>query len=179
MSSIALFGGAFNPPHLGHVLCATWAWAAADIDEVWVLPVADHPYGKDLLAWDVRWRLCEAAFSGLGFVRLCDDERRNPGGRTFTLLQGLRARHPGHRWHLIGGSDTEADLGNWYRGAELKDQVTVIPVPRRGYDEQDPLALPAISSSAVRQAIAVGGEWRRMVPAAVAAIIADAQLYRP
>lgn len=174
---IALFGGSFDPPHLGHVLAATWAFSAGGADEVWVLPVAEHAYRKALAPWAQRWALCQAAFNGLGFVRLRDDELRNPGGYTFNLLAALRRDHPGHRWSLVGGTDTAQDLRNWHRGDELATQIAVIAVPRRGFVDQEQ-ALPAISSSAVRARLAQGQDVTGRVPAAVARLVADQGWYR-
>ncbi|MBA3936200.1 MAG: nicotinate-nicotinamide nucleotide adenylyltransferase [Planctomycetes bacterium] len=168
---IALFGGSFDPPHLGHVLAATYARVMGAVDEVWVMPVARHAYAKPISPWAQRWALCQAAFAGLGFVRLCDDELRNPHGYTFDLLAALRAGHPGHVWFLVGGTDTATDLANWHRGAELRRLIQVIAVPRRGYDE-DPAALPALSSSLVKGRIAAGGPLAGLLPPAVAGLIA-------
>lgn len=175
---IALFGGSFDPPHLGHVLCATWAHAMAGADEVWVLPVAEHPYGKQVQPWDTRWQLCEAAFAGLGFVRLRDDELRNPGGRSFDLLAELKRKESDHQWLLIGGSDTEQDLHNWYRGSELRQQVELVAVPRRGYDDGQPAALPAISSTEVRRRLAAGENVDQLLPRRVLALIRKQGWYR-
>jgi len=166
---IALFGGSFNPPHLGHVLCAVYALQMGEADQVWVLPVAKHPYGKDLLPWEQRWQLCHAAFAGIPAVHLRDDERRSTG-YTVDLVEGLHVSHPLWRFSLIGGTDTVADLPRWHRGTDLARQVGVIAVPRRGYDDH-PAALPAISSSQVRELIAAGGDWQSLVPRRVAAAI--------
>jgi nicotinate-nucleotide adenylyltransferase len=167
---VALFGGSFDPPHLGHVLAACYARVVAQVDEVWVLPVAKHAYAKPLSPWDQRWRLCQAAFGDLPFVRLCADERDNPSGYSFDLLALLRARHPGHQWLLVGGTDTARDLPNWHRGAELVTLIEVIPVPRRGYDDH-PAALPAISSSLIRDARRRGEDISSLVSPAVADLI--------
>jgi len=167
---IALFGGSFNPPHLGHVLAAVYAHAIGGVDEVWVLPVAKHAYGKPIVAWDARWRMCAAAFAGLSFVRLRDDELRNPHGYTFDLVTGLRAKYPEHHWCLVGGTDTAKDLRHWHRGEELTALVEVIAVPRRGYDDL-PNALPALSSSLVRERLEQGQSIADLVPTAVADLI--------
>jgi nicotinate-nucleotide adenylyltransferase len=168
---IALFGGSFDPPHLGHVLAACYARVVGLVDEVWVLPVARHAYHKPLSSWEQRWRLCQAAFAGLPFVRLRDDERDNPDGYTIDLIEGLRRRHPLHRWLLVGGSDTANDLVNWHRGAELARLIEVIPIPRSGYDAH-PAALPAISSSLVRERLAARASIVDLVPPGVAELIA-------
>lgn len=174
---IALFGGSFDPPHLGHVLCALWARSVGAVDAVWVLPVVDHPYGKDLIPFADRLDLCRLAFADLPFVAVREDERRNAGGRTITLLDLLEAEHPGARFCLVGGTDTQRDLGNWYRGADLLRRIEVLAIPRRGYDDGHPGALPAISSTLVRERIRSGGDLTGLVPAAVAARIAEAKLY--
>lgn len=174
---IALFGGSFDPPHLGHVLAACYARVVGQVDEVWVAPVAKHAYAKPISPWEQRWRLCTAAFGNLPFVRLIDDELHNPGGYTFDLLARLRAQHPAHRWLLVGGSDTARDLVNWHRGAELVQLIEVIPVPRRGYDDH-PAALPQISSSLIRERLARNESVRDLVPPAVATLIAEQQWYR-
>ncbi len=168
---IALFGGSFDPPHLGHVLAATYAYAVAQIDAVWVLPARVHPYAKALAPYAQRRALCDAAFGRLDFVEVRDDELANPDGYTVDLVERLAAAHPTFRWSLIGGSDTSADLHRWHRGADLVRLVDVIAVPRRGYDDAHPAALPAISSTAVRAALAQGQGIEQMVPPAVAELI--------
>ena len=175
---VALFGGSFDPPHLGHVLCATYAYAVGEVDAVWVLPVHIHPYGKTMRAsWADRLDLCLAAFAGFGFVQVRDDEERNPEGRTIDLVAALRRSHPDTAFSLIGGTDTHEDLVNWYRGPDLIEQVTIIPVPRSGFDD-DPTALPAISSSGIQERMAAGQPWEHLVPRGVATLIRERRLYR-
>jgi nicotinate-nucleotide adenylyltransferase len=174
---IALFGGSFDPPHIGHVLCATWAVAMGGADRVWVLPTARHPYAKPLTAWERRWAMCQAAFAGLGFAELRADELHNPSGYTIDLVERLMQTHPEHRWSLVGGSDTAADLRNWHRGDELERLVSVIAVPRRGVAAGEP-ALPAVSSSEIRAILAGGGNASDRLPQAVAACIARGGWYR-
>lgn len=174
---VALFGGSFDPPHLGHLLAACYARIVAQVDEVWVLPVARHAYGKPISPWEQRWRLCEAAFERLPFVRLRDDEQANTGGYTIDLIERLRAQHPTHHWLLVGGTDTARDLLNWHRGADLVKLIDVIPVPRRGYDEH-PAALPEISSSLIRERCKRGEPVTDLVTPAVATLIADKHWYR-
>jgi nicotinate-nucleotide adenylyltransferase len=174
---IALFGGSFDPPHWGHVLAATYAYVSGRVDAVWILPVDRHAYAKPVAAWERRWKLCEAAFHGLPFVQLRDDERTNEGGYTINLIERLRAQRPGVAWSLVGGSDTVRDLRNWHRGEELARLVEVIVVPRRGYDDH-PAALPEISSSDIRARLAVGKPVADLVPPRVAELIDANRWYR-
>lgn len=175
---IALFGGSFDPPHLGHVFAAVHARAVGQVDAVWVLPVAHHPYGKALQPWAQRWALTCAAFADLPFVSVRDDEQHNPQGHTVTLIEQLSARYPQHQWLLVGGSDTYADLINWYRGSELQDLVAVHPVPRRGFDHHNPAALPELSSSLIRERLRQGQTVAGLIPASVQRMIDEAGWYR-
>ncbi len=167
---IALFGGSFDPPHLGHVLAAVHARLVAEVEAVWVLPVHAHPWRKALAPFAERVAWCRAAFADLPFVAVHEDERDNPSGTTWDLLDLLEARHPGRRFALLGGTDTARDLPGWHRGAELAARLPVVVVPRRGYDEADPAALPALSSSLIRRRAAAGESIAGLVPAAVARI---------
>jgi nicotinate-nucleotide adenylyltransferase len=174
--TIALFGGSFDPPHLGHVYAALYARAVGGADEVWVLPAANHPYAKALTPWEQRWRLCRLAFADLPFARLRDDELRS-SGYTVDLVERLAREHPGHRWLLVGGTDTARDLPNWRRGTELARMIAVLAVPRGGLDAH-PGALPAISSTEVRTRIGSGQSLDGLVPTAVAQLISDEGWYR-
>lgn len=168
--TIALFGGSFDPPHLGHVLAAAWARLCGGADRVWVLPAANHPYAKALSPWTQRWELCRLAFADLPFAEVRDDELRS-SGYTIDLVEQLTRAHPGHRWLLVGGTDTARDLPNWKRGAELARLVEVLRVPRGGLDDH-PGALPAISSTLVRERLRAGGDVAGLLPRAVADEIA-------
>ena len=169
---IALFGGAFDPPHLGHVLAATYARVRHGVEAVWVLPTCRHPWGKATTPFAQRLAWCRAAFADLPFVAVRDDEQDNASGTTWDLLDRLEAAHPRARFALLGGSDTGRDMASWHRGGELSRRLPVLVVPRRGQGgDADPAALPAISSSLVRQRLAEGKPIDDLLPAAVARLI--------
>ncbi len=176
MATIALFGGSFDPPHLGHVLAVAWARLCGGAERVWVLPAANHPYAKTLSPWAQRWRLCQLAFADLPFCELHNDELRSTG-YTVDLVERLQRENPGHRWLLVGGTDTAKDMANWHRGAELMRLVEVLCVPRGGFDDHSG-ALPAISSSLVRQRLGTGGDVSGLLTKTVAADIDRNRWYR-
>jgi nicotinate-nucleotide adenylyltransferase len=176
VATIALFGGSFDPPHLGHVYAALHARVVGLADAVWVLPAAHHPYAKELRPWAQRWELCQLAFADLPFVSLHDDELRL-SGFTVDLVEYLAAAYPSNDWMLVGGTDTTRDMPNWRRGSDLAGLIRVHAVPRGGHDDHAG-ALPAISSSLVRQTIADDGDLGNLLPARVAARISELGWYR-
>jgi len=176
--TIALFGGSFDPPHLGHVLCCAWVRARHGVDAIWVLPVARHPFAKPVPPWERRWHLCEAAFGDLPFVELRDEQRRLESPYTSDLVEELGRTHPDLRFRLIVGSDIVDELPRWHRGEELARLAEPLVVPRGGFDH-DPLALPAISSTAIRERCARREDVRNLVPRKVLHLIAENGWYGP
>src|SRR4051812_50118580 len=67
---IALFGGSFDPPHVGHLLAAAYVLATEPVGELWLVPVNEHPFGKRLAApFEHRAALCEAMIEDGGLRR--------------------------------------------------------------------------------------------------------------
>ena len=96
MSKVALFGGSFNPPHVCHVLAATWVLSVRPVDEVWFMPVGQHAFGKQLESFEHRRSMCELARAPIAAqTRVTDIENRLGGAnRTIDTLQALDAEHP-------------------------------------------------------------------------------------
>src|SRR4051812_26752381 len=63
---VAIFGGSFNPPHVGHQLAALWVLETAGVDELWFVPAFVHPFEKALAPFEDRRRMCERAAAALG-----------------------------------------------------------------------------------------------------------------
>ena len=167
---IGIFGGAFDPPHLGHVLGAVWAQAVAPLDAIWVVPVAQaHPWGKEPCPFPFRLELCRAAFADLPFVQVSDAESRNPTGFTVDLLRLLRQEHPSTRWSLIVGTDQAQAFDGWREPQAIKDMADLIVLPRGG--QATGPAIPAISSTLIRERLAKGLSIRDLVPQKVAQLL--------
>ena len=95
---IALFGGSFDPPHVGHLLAVAYVLATEPIGELWLVPVNEHPFGKRLAApFEHRATLCEAMIEGAGLRRAHVSRiEAEIGGevRTVDLLEHLRTTRP-------------------------------------------------------------------------------------
>ena len=74
---IAILGGSFSPPHEGHVAICAWLLDSAEVDRVVAIPCYEHPFGKELAAFDDRLRMCQIAFEEFGSrVEVLDLEKR-------------------------------------------------------------------------------------------------------
>ena len=167
---ICLFGGSFDPPHLGHLLASQWALATLPIDRLLWVPAYRHPFGKPLSAFDERLALCRAAVASLGAAGgVRDYERRFDTCFTVDLLRALRNTH-GHQqfWWLVG-SDAYAQRHRWKEWEAVEQLATVVVIGRAGSASGEGITLPNISSTEVRQRVAAG-DWEgvaELVPARV------------
>lgn len=185
LGRIGLLGGSFNPPHLAHVLMAVAVYATEEIDHLWIIPTADHAFGKKLAPFDDRVRMCHLAFRHLaGGAAVVDIENRlprEPGTPTYTVdtLRALHAVRPGIRPVWIVGSDILPELEKWKEPLEVKRLSRMVVVPRRGYDGGAKLQidLPLLSSTDVRTQIAAGKDVSGMVDREVLSYIEKRGLY--
>jgi len=157
--ALAVLGGSFDPPHLGHVLMPTYVLARGLASRVLVAPCWSHPFAKrmspflDRLAWT---RLAMAVHGER--VEVTDLEQRLAEARgndtpsyTYELLRAVQAEYPDHRVRLVIGSDiSDAELRKWKDSAALIAEFPPIVVPRMGYADPKSCALPEISSTAIR-----------------------------
>jgi len=179
--TVALFGGSFNPPHIGHVLAVAYLLSATEVDEVWVVPVYEHAFGKDLAPYDKRRRMCELAFDWLPGVRILDVERELGGeSRTLFTVEALKKRHPEVQLRLAIGSDVLDDLPQWHRFDRIAELAPPVVLGRAGHPHPDaPVAvLPEVSSTEVRAAAQVGEGLAGKVSRSVEAFIQAEGLYR-
>lgn len=179
MSRIAVFGGSFDPPHLGHVLATAWVLSTAPIDEVWVIPAYDHAFDKELTAFTHRLRMAELAFAPLRGVRVSDLEARM-GGESFTVrtLERLRDEHPDHAWRLVVGSDLVDQIPRWHEGHRVEQLAELLVVGRGGHGrDDDELLMPEVSSTEVRRRLRAGEAAHALVPRVVLDYVRAEGLY--
>lgn len=173
---IAIYGGSFHPPHLGHGLVAAWLLWTERVDEVWLVPVFDHPFAKELAPFDDRVRWCEALASTIDpRVRVSTVERDLAGvSYTVRTLDALADRHPEHAFRLVIGADVLASTPKWRQWERIAERYAPIVVGRAGYgDVPGAPTFPEVSSTQVRAALAAGDPVDHLVPAAVLREIRD------
>lgn len=134
---IGLFGGTFDPPHVGHLVTAVNVRHALGLDQV-ILMVANDPWqkssGRGVTPAADRLAMVEAAVEGVdGLVAGRDEIDR--GGPSFTAdtLVGLVERHPGTEWFTIVGDDAAASLDTWDRIEQVVDLSRLVVVDRPGH----------------------------------------------
>lgn len=147
---IGFFGGSFNPPHLGHLLAATYALKTFDLDEVWFAPVYHHPFGKHSIPFEHRLKMCELLVAELNPpFRVTDIEKEiDHQGKTFFTLKELSNRYREHTFSLVIGSDLEDQVKTWNMYEDLTRDFSINYVPRG--EEDNPTSIPNISSTNVR-----------------------------
>jgi nicotinate-nucleotide adenylyltransferase len=181
---IAIFGGSFDPPHLGHVFLAAYALSVTSVERVLVVPVFQHAFGKTLSPFDDRVAMCELAFRDLRRVEVSTLERELGGvSRTLRLIDAVATRYPRHRLRTLIGTDILAESGQWQGFEEVTARAPLLIAMRSGHEARanatvhGPI-LPAISSTEVRAAMARGEAPDDRVPGAVVAYAMARGLYR-
>jgi nicotinate-nucleotide adenylyltransferase len=166
---VAVYGGSFNPPHVGHALVASWALWTGAADRVVLLPTYRHAFDKALAPWDERLRLCEALACALGAsVSVSRIEADLPvPSYTIDSLDALRAE-TGARLRLLIGADVLPTVSAWKRWDRIEQEYAPIVVGRAGYaNPADSVVFPDVSSTEVRERLRAGRSVAHLVPADV------------
>jgi nicotinate-nucleotide adenylyltransferase len=190
---IGVFGGTFDPPHVGHLVSAVNVRHALDLDVV-LLVVANDPWQKvgtrPITPAADRLALVEAAVGDVEGLEASDVELRR-GGTSYSAdtLAELGAAHPGADLFLVVGSDAAAGLPTWERADEVRDRATIVVVTRPGAEDGAPppgwawqrVESPRleVSSTDLRARVAEGRPLDYLLTPAVIDCIEARGLYRP
>ncbi len=131
---LGLFGGTFDPPHLGHVAALSAAWASGRFDSL-LVTVAREPYFKTaqraVSPSELRMQMAHVAFDSLDGVTVSDMEIRRHGA-TYTIDTVRELASSTCQVELLIGADTAESLSTWHEADQLAELVTVGIFPRRG-----------------------------------------------
>ncbi|MEW6568755.1 MAG: nicotinate-nucleotide adenylyltransferase [Chloroflexota bacterium] len=196
---IGVFGGTFDPPHIGHLVLASEARAALGLERVLWVVTAQPPHKpyEPITPVDIRLEMVEAALAGNAAFEPSRAEIDRPGPHyAVDTLRWLNERHPGARWAYLIGADSLRDLPAWHTPEALLDAVTILGVMRRPEVEPDLAALEArlpglsqklhffdapligVSASDIRRRVREGEPYRYLVPPGVPELIERHHLYR-
>ena len=189
---VGVFGGTFDPPHVGHLVVAVNARYALRLDRL-LLVVANDPWQKSharvVSKAEDRFALVEAAVRGVDGVEASRVEL-DRGGVSYTAdtLTALRDEDPSRELFLIVGSDAAAGLPSWERGDEVRRLATVVVATRPGAEEGAPpdgwswerLETPRleVSSTDLRSRVVDGRPLDYLLTQAVIDCIRSRGLYR-
>jgi nicotinate-nucleotide adenylyltransferase len=199
---IGVFGGTFDPVHLGHLILAEQAREQGRLDQVWFIPSARPPHKQvdPVTPFRQRAEMLQLAVAGHAAFRVDEVEEGRPGlSYTVDTLDDLARRHPGADWLLLVGSDALAEMRDWHDAAGIVRRAGLLVMARGGAGippaeelrtslrlaEEVPLRLEAveapqigISSRDLRRRAAEGRSLRYLVPRAVECYIQEKGLYQ-
>lgn len=183
---VGIFGGTFDPIHIGHVVVATTVHHALALDEMHVVVAAD-PWQKDpppIAPAKERYTAVQAAIYDLDAPAIHADAREvERGGPTYTVdtVEQILADDPSAELFLVVGYDAAQHIGSWHRVEDLQQKVTLVVVNRPRFDEVvdvpgwkvEVVDIPSIdvSSSMVRERLASGLPVDGLVPAAAMRVV--------
>lgn len=165
---VGIFGGAFDPPHMGHVWSVGYHLSKGDFAKILVVPCWNHSFGKKMSPFKHRLAMCQRAFRIYGGeVEVSDIEATLKTTYTYDLLKYLTGMHPHWNITLLLGEDEWAAFPQWHKADEISKMVCFSVMGRAGHPSdlvQQIPRLPDISSSWIRAEVARVGQASTIDP---------------
>ncbi len=197
MIKTGIFGGAFNPPHIGHAAIAKEAAEYLKLRKLMIIPSFESPHKHTkLMPFDDRAEMCRLTFENISDsceTEICDIERRM-GGVSYTIntIRELKRLYPDRELYLIIGSDMLFSFRDWFKYESILKECKVVAVPRSGDSMTDmmefaaeigrirvmPANIPGVSSTEIRERIVKGEPLTGLVTEKTAEYIAANGLYK-
>jgi nicotinate-nucleotide adenylyltransferase len=187
---LGIFGGSFDPVHLGHALVAQAALEELQLERLFIVPAARSPFKPDFMPAPPasRLQLLRLAFAGQSQIEI-DELELERGGVSYTVetLRHYHARFDGAQLFYLMGADHLQQLPHWHEASELARLATFVVIPRPG-EVAGSFPPPfsgivlqgfplAVSSSQIRRRIQEGKPIDYLVPALVAEALRNSRLY--
>jgi nicotinate-nucleotide adenylyltransferase len=194
--TVGIFGGAFDPPHVGHVVLLQSARARFGLERILVVPTGQPPHKEAHSPGDVRYRLAQLAFERIPGVQLWDRELQVEGpSYTVDTVRAAAEQLPGDDLVVLVGADQLAHFLEWREPDAILELARLGVATRPGYppetlepvlsrltrpDRVELFRIPSypLSSKALRARLARGDSVEGVVPRQVAAEIDRLGLYR-
>lgn len=171
---IGVFGGTFDPPHVGHRIVALDVVESVPLDRLVIVPAARPPHRDATLPGDVRLELVRRAFVGDARLEVSDIEfRRDELSYTVDTLERIGAQYPDARLFLVLGSDQYEGLSSWWKPERIVEQAELVVMRRAGGSIRADARFPYrpvdvtrvdLSSTEIRRRLAAGRSVRYLVP---------------
>ena len=189
---IAIFGGSFNPIHLGHINLAVELYEKLGLDQVWFIPayLSPHKLGLDIASATHRLNMLSLALEPYPNFIVRDDEIKR-GGPSYSIdtIRSLHSAYPGKDFFLVLGSDLIKDFHRWRCVKEIFEEVKVVVGDRLDSISGDDYyslklkkchtktSVMEVSSTQLRQRIALGKICNHLLPNKVLDYIHKNHLY--
>ncbi|MBI1904048.1 MAG: nicotinate-nucleotide adenylyltransferase [Planctomycetia bacterium] len=198
---LGVFGGTFDPVHLGHLLLAESCRESCRLDRVWFVPAGQPPHKTNhaLTPAEKRIEMLKLAIGGHEAFDICRLEIDRPGpSYSYETLAAIRQQQPGAELFFLMGSDSLADLPTWREPAKICELAELVVVRRAGAEGPDwsrieglaskdridrfrrgavEMPLVDIKSRDIRRRVAEGRSIRFMTPRAVEVYVQAQGLY--
>ena len=167
MAKIGIYGGTFNPPHIGHIHAARQAFALLKLDKLLLIPdrIAPHKVlPKGSATAEQRMQMLKLGAAQIPYAQIEDCELRREGtSYTYLTVQELKQRYPTDELYLIMGTDMFLSFHTWRNPEIIWDNVTLAVLFRGDKDEKDAIL-------AQKEALSAKGAKVEIVPNEVTAI---------
>jgi nicotinate-nucleotide adenylyltransferase len=194
---LGLFGGTFDPIHMGHLILAEQCRESCGLDLVWFVVAGEPPHKR----WERtgvvdRLEMARIAIAGHPAFAVSELEATRPGPHySVETLESVHRERPLDELYFLIGADSLNDLPGWRNPDRIAELATIVVVNRPGIEQVDPAALPTfghgrhailsvtippigIASTDLRRRVGEGKSIRYMVPRGVEAYIEAQRLYR-
>jgi len=129
--NIAILGGSFDPPHRGHTIIAKRLLKLNNFDQVWLMPLFQHPFNKSLSTPKERLEMTKLLEKDKIVVSDIEIKKRTTS-YTIDTLNFLRKTNPKDKFYWIIGNDQIKNFTKWKKWNQIIDNFKLIIVPRRG-----------------------------------------------
>lgn len=183
-----IYGGSFNPPHIGHTIACTWLIEALNAYEVHILPTYKHVFGKELAPFMDRIMMCDSLEQPWtnGSVQVRMEEELMPQPNLTINLVKHYLEFMTDKVAVAIGSDLVGQLGHWEGWDEVAELTKIVMIGREGTRLDDckysvmrfPIKMPSVSSTDIRNRLKKGDSITGLVPAGVEEYIRVKGLYK-
>jgi len=180
MLNVAILGGSFNPPHIGHTLALTYVLSQY-VDSVIVVPTYKHVFRKELAPFQHRENMVRLAMGWLPNVTISHIEQEIRTSRMLDVVEALYERNPNTEFRLVVGSDILSEKNEWHKFADIEMLAPPIVLSRGGFETSgvtSHVRLPVVSSSAIREKLKAGDDVSSVLSPRVVRYIKAHKLYR-
>ncbi len=189
-NKIGLFGGTFDPVHIGHLIVAEWVQDALDLDKVFFIPNYLHPFAKreNITPPQERLQMLRVALQPFEKFDICDYEIKK-GGVSYSIdtIEYFQNSFPKSQLFYFIGADNLPEFHRWHRYQDILEKVQLVVYDRK--EGHLPSDLPAerilflktplieISSTLIRERIEQGRAVQSLLPPGVWQYIREKRLY--